>query len=347
MISLTHKGTGEMETERLLLRRFNMGDANEIFREWASYDSVTRYLPWKKHDSISETKTYLLDVVGGYSRPDKYCWGIEHKKEGMLIGSVSAEMEDERSKVAGVGYCLGERFWNMGYATEALRAVADYMFYDVGINRLEAYHSIKNPASGRVLSKAGFLPEGHMRQKYITWGGEYQDSDLYGYIREDLKKQYDPETKEFLDSEELEKIGLSAYSLSLKCVEFYPGDAKKNRVPEYRFNITEKNSGTVFGEISLRLGFTEALYYSGHIGYSVGEQYRNVGVATAACGIILGLARAHGFKKLLITNDHANKASRRVCEKVGARLVRIAELPKWHDLYIKGQRYECIYELVM
>ena len=344
MINLTHKGTGEMETERLLLRRFTMGDANEVFREWASYDDVVKYLPWQKHGSIADTKTFLLDVVGGYSRPDKYCWGIGLKEGSILIGSISAEIESERDKTARVGYCLGERFWNMGYATEALRAVTDYMFYDVGINRLEAYHSINNPASGRVLSKAGFLPEGHMRQKYMTGGGEYQDSDFYGLVREDFEKQYEPETKEFLD---LGKFDLSAYSLNLKCVEFYPGDAKKNHVPMYRFNIIEKNSEEVFGEISLRLGFTEALYYGGHIGYSVKEQYRNMGVATAACEIILGLAKAHKFKKLLLTNNHQNKASRRVCEKIGARLVRIAELPKWHDLYIKGQRFECIYEYLL
>ena len=342
MNDLTHKGTGEIETERLLLRRFNISDANEVFREWASHENVAKYLQWKKHESIGETKTYLLDVIGGYSRPDKYIWAAEHKKEGILIGSISAEMADERSKTATMGYCFGERFWNCGYATEALRAVSDYMFYDVNINRLEAYHSVENPASGRVLQKAGFFLEGHMKQKYAAWNGICHDSDFYGLVKDDFKKQYEPEIKEFLD---VEKIKLSAYTIAFKCTELSPVTVIKNYISGYKFNIIDKDAKTVFGEISLRLGFSESLYYSGHVGYFVDERYRNAGVATAACEIILNLARAHGFKKILITSDHANKASRRVCEKIGAKLIRIAELPIWHKLYAKGGRFECIYEL--
>lgn len=318
-----------------------MSDANEIFREWANYDNVVKYLTWQKHSSISETKTCLLDIIGGYSRPDKYVWGIEHKKEGFLIGSISAETV-ERAKTAELGFCLGERFWNCGYAAEALRAVSDYMFLDVGVNRLEAYHSVRNPASGRVLQKAGFFKEGHMKQKYITGGGIYQDSDFYGLVKEDFDRGYEPEVKDFLD---LGKTELTAYNLSLRCAGYHPGETSKNRVPGYRFDITDKSSGAVFGEISLCLGFTEAMYYTGHIGCFVNEQYRGVGVATAACKIILNLVKAHKFGKILLASDHADKASRRVCEKTGARLIRIAGLPERHDLYAKGGRFACVYEL--
>ena len=343
-INLTHTGTREIETARLLLRRFNINDANEIFREYASYENVTKYLTWEKHRSISETKTFLMTRIAEYERSDNYHWGIQLKDEGILIGAIGADIINERAKIADIGYCLGERFWNLGYATEALRAVIDYMFYDVDINRVEAYHSVNNPASGRVMQKAGMIKEGRSRQKYITGSGEYQDSDLYAIVKEDFEEQYRPEIKDFLD---LSKINLSAYSLSLKCVDYYEGDQKKNHVPAYGFDIIEKNSGAAFGKISLRLGFTDGLYYGGHIGYTVNENYRNMGVATAACEIILELVKAHGFKKIIITNHHINKASRRVCEKIGAKLVRIARLPEWHDLYIEGQRFECIYEIAL
>ena len=342
MKNLTHAGTQDIETERLLLRRFVMSDANEIFREWASYPSVTEYLSWEYHKSISETKTFLMSVISGYEDSDKYCWGIELKESGILIGSISAYITSEKTRAASMGYCLGERFWNCGYATEALRAVIDYMFYDVNINRVEACHSVNNPASGRVMEKAGMLKEGKIRHEYMTGKGELQDVYLYGLVKEDYEKIYQPEIKDFLD---LRKINLSAYNLNLKCVEYYKGDAKKNHVPAYVFDIT--NFDTVYGEMSLRLGFNDNLYYGGQIGYSVNEGYRNMGVATASCGIILELVKAHGFKKVIITNNYTNKASRRVCEKIGAKLIRIAKLPTWHDLYIRGQRFECIYEIVL
>ena len=341
-MNMTHTGTREIETERLLLKRFLISDANEIFREYSSYENVTRYLTWEPHRSISETKTFLMKRLVDYERPENYVWAIGLKDRERLIGSISADIINERARIADIGYCLGERFWNFGYAAEALRAVADYMFYDVNVNRIEAYHSVNNPASGRVMQKIGMIKEGSSRQKYITGAGEYQDSDLYGLVKEDFEENYRPKIKDFLN---LAKAELSAYSLSLKCTNYYAGDPKQNHVPAYIFKITEKNSGIVFGETALRLGFNDNLYYGGHIGYTVYEDYRNMGVATAACGIVLGLAKEHGFKKVIITNDYTNKASRRVCEKIGGRLIRFARLPEWHDLYLEGQRVVCIYEI--
>jgi len=341
-INLTHTGTVEIETERLILRRFTLSDANEVFREWASYENATKYLSWEKHSSISETKTLLLDRTAAYERDDFYCWGIQLKNEGILIGSISSKIRDERSKITNAGYVIGERFWNQGYASEALQAVRDYMFYDVKINRIEAIHSVYNPVSGKVMQKAGMIKEGRLRHGFTTGAGERQDVDLYGLVKEDHEKSYEPEIKDFLD---LGELRLSAYSLSLKCTDYFEGDEKRNLVPSYMFNITEKNSGMIFGEISLRLGFNENLYYGGHIGYTVNEGFRNMGVATAACEIILDLVRAHKFKKIIITNNYTNKASRRVCEKTGGKLVRIAKLPGWHDLYIEGQRYVSVYEI--
>ena len=101
------------------------------------------------------------------------------------------------------------------------------------------------------------------------------------------------------------------------------------------------------GEIKLRLGFTDGLYYGGHIGYAVNIEYQNMGIATIACKIVLQIAKAHGFKKIIITNNLPNKASARVCEKSGAKLVRVAKLPEWHDLYKRGERYSNIYEVVL
>ena len=342
MINSVQTKIGEIETERLLLRPFALNDANEVFREWASHKNVTEYLTWNAHGSISETKAFLLDMISNYERDGIYCWGILNKDEDLLIGSISAKITDERSKIAELGYVVGERFWNMGYGSEALRAVCDYMLYDANMNRLEGFCSVKNPASGRVMQKAGLVKEGHMRQKYITGKGEYQDSDFYGLVKKDFEAQFWPGITEFLD---LGKFNLFAHGLYLVCRELYPGNPKKNHVPGYTFDIIEKNSRDIFGEISLRLGFTDGLYYGGHIGFSVFEQYRNLGVATTACGIVLELAKAHKFQKIIITNNHANKASRRVCEKLGAKMVRIARIPEWHDLYIRGQRLECIYEL--
>lgn len=341
---LTHTGTQDIETERLRLRRFVIEDANEVFREWASDENVTKYLSWELHRSAAQTKTYLFDIIASYEKDDRYNWGIELKSTSELIGSIAVHITNERAQNADVGYCLGERFWNQGYAAEALRAVIDYMFYDVNVNRISAYHSINNPPSGRVMQKAGMLKEGSMRQAYITGSGEHQDCDMYALVREDFENLYKPEKSDFFD---LEGKELSGHNIKLVCYDYYPGNSEKKYVPAYRFNITDKGSGSVLGSIDLRLGFNEGLYYGGHIGYLVQPEYQNMGIATIACKIALQIAKAHGFKKIIITNTPSNKASARVCEKIGGKLVRVAKLPSWTEMYKDGDRYKNIYEIAL
>lgn len=341
---LTHTGTQEIETARLRLRRYVIEDANEIFREWANDENVVKYLMWERHKSVAQTKTFLFETIASYEKDDKYIWGIVLKESGELIGSIASDILNERSRNASVGYCLGERFWNCGYMSEALRAVLDYMFYDVNVNRIEAFHSINNIASGKVMQKAGMIKEGHLRQAYITGGGEYQDSDLYALVKEDFENAYKPKQLDFFD---LENKDLAKHNVKLVCYEYCTANPEKKHVPEYKFNITEEKSGTILGTLNLRLGFTEELYYGGHIGYNVSPEYQNMGIATIACKIALQIAKAHRFKKLMITNTPSNKASARVCEKVGAKLVRVAKLPSWTEMYKEGDRYKNIYEIIL
>jgi len=128
----------------------------------------------------------------------------------------------------------------------------------------------------------------------------------------------------------------------LVCTEKFPAEPERNIVPSYIFIICK--GGEKIGGINLRIGYSERLYYGGQIGYGLYEAHRGNGYAVAACRLIAQVAKAHGMEKLLITNNYTNTASRRVCEKLGARLVRVARLPEWTDLYKDGQRFSNIYE---
>lgn len=127
----------------------------------------------------------------------------------------------------------------------------------------------------------------------------------------------------------------------LVCLEKCPAIPEKKWVPAYRFAICK--SGEKVGSIDLRIGYTDSLYYGGQIGYSVDEKYRGNGYAARACKLIVPVAKAHGMTRLIITNNHENNASRRVCEKLGAKLIRLATLPEWHDLYKEGGRFSNIF----
>ena len=135
---------------------------------------------------------------------------------------------------------------------------------------------------------------------------------------------------------------LSEGDMRITCARKHPAEPEKNWVPSYEFDIY--CSGERIGEIRLRVGFTEGMYYSGHVGYIINEMYRGKGYAARACRLLVPVAKYHGMTKLLITNEDGNAASYRVCEKLGARFVRTAQLPHWHDMYEEGHRYMNIFE---
>jgi len=133
--------------------------------------------------------------------------------------------------------------------------------------------------------------------------------------------------------------------LHLVCTGKKPAIPEKKFVPGYDFAVclgSEK-----IGEINLRIGYTDGLYYGGHIGYGIDEKFRGNGYAGQACLLLLPVAKAHKMTRLIITNNQTNNSSKRVCEKLNLHFLRVARLPEWHDLYAKGQRYQNIFEWVI
>jgi ribosomal-protein-alanine N-acetyltransferase len=177
---IIHKGTQEIRTERLLLRKIYPDDAEMVYA-WMSDPQVCKYERWQPHPSIEYSRGYIAEAFGGYQSDHTYQWGIE--LNGALIGSVSIVNVSDYDQKAVLGYCLARKFWSNGYATEAVKAVLNYIFSETGLNRVEASHSVNNIASGRVLEKAGMILEGQSRDYYFCNSG-LQDSRLFGITKE-------------------------------------------------------------------------------------------------------------------------------------------------------------------
>ena len=121
-------------------------------------------------------------------------------------------------------------------------------------------------------------------------------------------------------------------------------DPSRNRVPAYCFLICDRQNDTV-GYCDLKIGYSDSLYYSGHIGYGIDEKYSGHHYAAKACRLLFDLAKMHGMKYLYITCTPENLPSRKTCEYLGGELLEIAELPEDHDLRVEsGHTHECIYE---
>jgi len=83
-----------------------------------------------------------------------------------------------------LGYWIGKPFWGKGYCTEAARALIVVCFETLELNRVHAHHVDGNPASGRVMEKAGMVYEGCLRG-HVQREGKFQDVLMYGLLRQD------------------------------------------------------------------------------------------------------------------------------------------------------------------
>jgi len=181
---MNHLGTKLIETERLILRKFKITDTEDMYNNWASDDDVTRYITWATHKNIEETREVVAKYILDSDRDNFYHWCIEIKKTGDVVGSIGAFRLFDDLKLFEVGYCIGKEFWNMGITTEAMNAIIKFFFEEVGINRIEARHDTKNPASGVVMKKSGMQFEGILRQAGKNNNG-ICDSAVYAILKED------------------------------------------------------------------------------------------------------------------------------------------------------------------
>ena len=140
---------------------------------------------------------------------------------------------------------------------------------------------------------------------------------------------------------------LTGKEIDLKILKKVPADDAKGYVPVYKYDIMLHKSNQAVGSISIRIGYNENLYYGGHIGYGIKEQYRGNNYATKACKLIKKVALAHEMDKLIITCNPKNIASRKTCEKIGLTLKEIVLLPQSNSLYEDGEREACIYEWIL
>ncbi len=180
---LNHTGTVPLETERLILRRFTMDDIDDMYQNWASDPEVTRYLSWLPHGNRAITQRVIGGWIESYENLESYQWAIMLKTGRKLIGSISIVEISNLHQRCEVGYCMSKAYWNQGIMTEALKGLIRHLFETVGMQRVQAIHHIANPASGKVMQKAGLQYEGRLRKYHMNNQQELVDCEMYGIVR--------------------------------------------------------------------------------------------------------------------------------------------------------------------
>lgn len=182
-------GTNKIHTKRLLLRRYEVSDAKPMFEGFCNDPIVTKHLTWEPHQSILVTQEVLTKWLDAYKTPHTYRWAIILKETGALIGTIDSIKLDLNNHACELGYCLGSAYFNQGYMTEALSHVLDYLILKADFNRVTARFSLQNPASGRVMEKAGMHFEGVFKEAIKNKEGKFIDLGQYAITKKDFLRR--------------------------------------------------------------------------------------------------------------------------------------------------------------
>ncbi len=176
-------GMPTLETERLVIRRMGMRDAEDLY-EYGKDPEVARHVLWDAYRNVSEARGYVRYVLRKYRAGEPASWCIELKSEQKVIGTIGFMWYQRDNNAAEVGYSLSRAYWNKGIMTEALAEIIRYGFCEARLHRIEAQHEVSNPASGAVMRKCGMRMEGTLRGRLYN-KGRYVDVNLYSILREE------------------------------------------------------------------------------------------------------------------------------------------------------------------
>jgi RimJ/RimL family protein N-acetyltransferase/(2Fe-2S) ferredoxin len=176
-----------LETARLTLRPFGPGDVPEVTRllEDGEIASTTLSIPHPYDESIAQA--WIGGHGPGWRRGEQATFAAMHRASGTMAGAVGLAVKACEEE-AELGYWVAPSFRGTGIATEAARAVLDFGFGELGLRRIHAHHFTRNPASGRVLLKAGMRHEGGLR-RHVRKGDVWEDVEVYGVMREEFARE--------------------------------------------------------------------------------------------------------------------------------------------------------------
>ena len=174
-----------LETERLRLRQLRPDDAAVIQRLAGAREIADTTLTVPHPYAASDAETFIEKITEAWREGRACTCAIERRADDAFVGIVGLAIDREHER-AELGYWIGVPYWTQGYATEASRRLVAFGFDELGLNRIQAHHLSRNPASGRVLEKIGMQHEGRIREYIIKWG-VCEDAEAFSILRSDYE----------------------------------------------------------------------------------------------------------------------------------------------------------------
>lgn len=183
-------GTAELWTERLVLRRYTMEDAEPLYHCLGSDPEMSKYSGWNPYATIEMARETVREFIGSYGDDRSYSWVMDI--DDVLVGTIGAydykKDPDGKGDRIEAGYCVVKGWQGRGLATEALTEVLRYLTENEGIRCVTAWCAAENAGSRKVLEKSGMKPV-RIEKDGITAGGRTYDKLIYEYVIKGNRKE--------------------------------------------------------------------------------------------------------------------------------------------------------------
>lgn len=177
----------ELKTERLVLRRILMEDAQALF-EMRSDERVMQFLDRPRAKNISDVENLIRLIDHDIENNIGITWGVSLTGTSRLIGTMGFWNITKAHFRAEIGYLLHPDFQGKGLMKEAAKKTIDFGFREMGLHSIEANINPNNLRSAKMLENCGFVKEAHFRENYY-YDGKFLDSVIYSLLNNPLKHQ--------------------------------------------------------------------------------------------------------------------------------------------------------------
>jgi len=171
-------------TERLMLRRLGVEDLAVVQAAGGRREVADTMISIPHPFSTEDAERYVRSRVASMRLEHGVAFALWMRAHTAFVGLAELRDIDHEHALAELSFWLAVESRGLGYMGEALAAVLRYAFQDLDLNRIYAYHMVRNPTSGRVLSRLGFEVEGILRQRVRKWG-LFEDVVLQALLRAD------------------------------------------------------------------------------------------------------------------------------------------------------------------
>ncbi|MEQ8815540.1 MAG: GNAT family N-acetyltransferase [Thalassobaculum sp.] len=179
-------GTAEVRFPEILdpggtvLRRLRLSDAEAVFERYAADPAVTRWLSFRTHHDVEDARGFCALMERQWEAGRVFAYALLEPGDPRPFGTVDARVDGFR---VAFGYAMARDRWSRGHATRALAALVEVALAQPGVWRAWAVCDAENPASARVMEKAGMSYEGRLRRWHVAPNLSPEPRDCLVYAR--------------------------------------------------------------------------------------------------------------------------------------------------------------------